>query len=190
MRSLCAKRHHSIYTSGPRKGSYCHDLFRRNMPELAQQIPRKDIKKGIRSQARASSQHAGTAMPKDLAYPELQHSTSHRGSLTLDRSLEGVPLDWSTRNINRSPSLNLAYLCAQNEGASPMIPSVPNSSIFGTSLSFGPRQFATQFNQGSAFLGPEVPNELLHIPLSPSANSQELINKALTLMRSNNNLGR
>ncbi|GAX27986.1 hypothetical protein FisN_16Lh320 [Fistulifera solaris] len=177
-------------TTGPRKGSYCHDLFIRNMPELAQQIPRKDIKKGIRSQIRASSQQSVTAVPKDLVYPGLQHTTSRRGSLAQDRSLEGVPLNWSMRNINRSPSLNLAYLCAQNEGAGPIINSVTNPSTFGTSLAFASRQFASQYNQGNALLGREVPNGVLHSPLSPAANSQDLINKALILMRSNNNLGR
>jgi hypothetical protein len=159
------------------------------MPELAQQIPRKDIKKGIRSQPRVISQHVGTVAPKDLAYPELQDTTSRRGSLSLDRSRAGVPLNWSMHNINRSPSLNLAYFCAQNGGVSPMILSVPNPSTFGTSLSFGSRHYASQSTQGNAFLGPEVPNNILHSPLSPSSNSQELINKALTLMRSNNSLG-
>ena len=178
--------HHHHCFLGPRKGLYCHDLFVRDSPELAQQIPRKDIKKTrIHKQPKNDYQQLNMLTPENaIAYRESQALVSQRVPTELVRSYPSVSMNTMQRSM-----ANPTSLCSQ--GLAPMNLPIPGGarSSFGSFLARPP--FISSYPQGGgSLLGQEAIRSTQHGPGSPLAKSQELINRALLLVRSNNSIGR
>lgn len=154
------------------------------MPELAQQIPRKDNKKSSHSQAKCDYRHLDLITPQDVSYHENQEYSPHRVPAELIRNCQSVPLDLSMSTIHRSTH-NPVSPCTQ--GPFPMSLSNPGGSSLGSirALPVGSHHFVSH----NSFLGHEAINGILHGTGNPSTKSQEIIKRALSLIQSNNNLG-
>lgn len=146
------------------------------------QIPRKDIKKK-RVQAKSDPRSFGVIPSEEIVYhDDSRDFIAHHVPAELVRSYSNVPLDLSMSSIHRSTPNGLC-----TPGPSPMNLSNHDGSALGSPRA---RPFILHYSQGNSFLGQDANGGGLHRPGSSLAKSQELINRALILVRSNNNIGR